>query len=99
MIKYSKLSNYKIKKIMNCFCIDIDATKTAKLIGLNRETINRYFMLFRQAIYWHQTSLKNQFFGEIEMDESYFGAKRKRGQSGKLKRGRSTLKQPVFVYF
>ena len=84
---------------MNCFCIDIDATKTAKLLGLNRETINRYFMLFRQSIYWHQMNLKNQFFGEIEMDESYFGAKRIRGKSGKLKRGRGTLKQPVFGIF
>ena len=51
---------------MNCFCIDIDATKTAKLLGLNRETVNRYFMLFRESIYWHQMNLKNQFFGEIK---------------------------------
>ncbi len=99
MIKYGKLSNYKIKKIMTYFCIDIDATRTAKLIGINRETVNRYFMLFRKAIYWHQLNQKNQFFGKIEMDESYFGAKRKRGQSGKLKRGRGTNKQPVFGIF
>ncbi|BFT94070.1 MAG: hypothetical protein MNSN_06930 [Minisyncoccus archaeiphilus] len=35
-------------------------------------------------------------FGEVELNESYFGAKRKRGFAGKLKRGRGTLKQPVF---
>jgi len=35
-------------------------------------------------------------FGEIELDESYFGARRKRGFRGKLKRGRGTQKQPVF---
>jgi transposase-like protein len=34
--------------------------------------------------------------GAIEVDESYFGAKRKRWFAGKLKRGRGTLKQPVF---
>ena len=84
---------------MNCFCIDIDATKTAKLLGLNRETVNRYFMLFRESIYWHQMNLKNQFFGEIKMDESYFEAKRVQGKSGKLKRGRGTQKQPVFGIF
>ncbi len=32
----------------------------------------------------------------MELDESYFGAKRVRGRHGKLKRGRGTLKQPVF---
>ena len=41
MIKSSKLTNYKIKKIINCFCIDIDATRTAKLLNINRNTINR----------------------------------------------------------
>lgn len=33
------------------------------------------------------------------MDESYFGARRKRGFRGKLKRGRGTQKQPVFGIF
>ena len=35
---------------------------------------------------------KNQLYGSIEVDESYFGAKRQRGYHGKLKRGRGTLK-------
>ena len=35
----------------------------------------------------------------MELDESYFGAKRIRGYHGKLKRGRGTLKQPVFGIF
>jgi len=37
----------------------------------------------------------------VEVDESYFGAKRHRGYHGKLKRGRGrgTLKQPVFGVF
>lgn len=42
---------------------------------------------------------KNQLYGSIEVDESYFGAKRQRGYHGKLKRGRGTLKQPVFGIF
>jgi transposase-like protein len=37
--------------------------------------------------------------GDVELDESYFGAKRVRGFHGKLKRGRGTLKQPVFGIF
>jgi hypothetical protein len=41
MIKYSKLSDYQIKKIIQHFCVDIDATKTAELLELNRHTIKQ----------------------------------------------------------
>ena len=53
-------------------------------------------MIFRRAIYVWQMKEFEKIFGEVELDESYFGAKRKRGFHGKLKRGRGTLKQPVF---
>ena len=96
MLKYSKLSDYKIKKIMRCFIIDINASKTALLLNMNRKTINRYFMLFRQAIYHNRTQKFEKLIGEIEVDESYFGPKRIRGKKGKLKCGRGTTKQPVF---
>jgi transposase len=99
MIKYSKLSNYQIKKIIQCFCVDIDATKTSQLLELNRHTINRYYLIFRKAIYLHQTIKLQNIIGDVELDESYFGAKRIRGYHGKLKRGRGTLKQPVFGIF
>lgn len=99
-MKYnSKLSQYKIKKIIKCFSIDIDATKTALLLNINRNTINRWYGIFRQEIYEYQVNQKNLLYGSIEVDESYFGAKRQRGYHGKLKRGRGTLKQPVFGVF
>ncbi|MDY6537720.1 IS1595 family transposase, partial [Acinetobacter faecalis] len=47
MIENSKLSHYKIKKIIQYFCIDIPASKTALLLNLNRNTINYWYMLFR----------------------------------------------------
>lgn len=81
------------------FCVDIDATKTALLVKTNRNTINRYFRLFREAIYLHQSLKLDKMIGDVELDESYFGAKRVRGYHGKLKRGRGTLKQPVFGIF
>lgn len=99
MLKYSKLSLYKIKKIVWHFCLDIDATKVSYLLGLNRKTINRFYNLFRQSIFEHQFKEFKKFMGEVEVDESYFGAKRIRGYHGKLKRGRGTLKQPVFGVF
>jgi hypothetical protein len=78
MIENSKLSHYKIKKIIQCFCVDIPASKTALLLNLNRNTINYWYMLFRETIYDHQTDLRAKFVGSIEVDESYFGAKRQR---------------------
>ena len=95
----AKISAHKIKKIIRCFCIDIDASKTAKLLELNRNTINHWYNIFRRAIYLYQMAEFEKMFGEVELDESYFGAKRKRGFKGKLKRGRGTQKQPVFGIF
>jgi transposase-like protein len=99
MIKYSKLSNYQIKKIIQCFCIDIDATKTSELLNFNRHTINKYFLLFRKVIYLNRCLELDKIIGDVELDESYFGARRIRGFHGKLKRGRGTNKQPVFGIF
>ena len=94
-MKYnSKLSVYKLKKIIKCFCIDIDATRTALLLELNRNTIHHWFGIFKQEIYEYQTNQKRLLYGAIEVDESYFGAKRQRGFHSKLKPGCGTLKQP-----
>ena len=76
--------------------MDFNASKTALLLGLNRNTINFWFNVFRKAIYAHQYRKFKLIMGEAELDESYFGARRKRGFRGKLKRGRGTRKQPVF---
>ena len=87
-MKYkSKLSIYKVKKIIKFFCTDIDATKTAILLELNRNTINRWYNIFRQEIYDYQVNQKRLLYGEIELDENYFGGihkgKRGRGAGGK----------------
>ena len=60
MFKNGKLSRYKIRKIIECFCIDIDATKTALLLKLNRKIVNRYFLAFKTLIHAHQLSRKNR---------------------------------------
>lgn len=99
MIARRRLSNYKVKTIIKYFSHDIDATKTSSLTGFNRKTINRYFHLFRASIFWYQSLEFEQLVGEIELDESYFGARRVRGFHGKRKRGRGTHKQPVFGLF
>ena len=88
----NKLSDYKVKKIILCFCADIDATKTSRILGINRKTINRYFYIFREKIVYASLGEYTQTSGEFECDESYFGAKRVRGKRGRGAAG----KTPVF---
>src|SRR5512139_1856861 len=96
MFENSKLSSYRVTKIVECFCLDIDASKTAQLLRLNRKTVNRYFGTFRRLIQQYQTTEMAQFVGIVELDESFFGPNRVRGRPGPRKRGRGTTKQPVF---
>jgi len=96
MYNYAKISTFKVGKIISHFCVDITASKTASLLSLNRNTINHWFKLFRLVIYVQQMKESGKIFGEAEVDKSYFGARRKRGYRGKLKRGQGTIKQPVF---
>ncbi|OGI27500.1 MAG: transposase [Candidatus Moranbacteria bacterium RIFOXYB1_FULL_43_19] len=56
-------------------------------------------MTFWYAVALNQHDEFEKFVGMVELDESYFGARRIRGFRGKLKRGRGTLKQPVFGIF
>ena len=84
---------------MQAFAVDLTATQTAQLLGLDRKTVNRYHGLFRKAIHAHQTRQIAALVGTIECDESYFGADRPRGVIGPRKRGRGTRKQPVFGIF
>ena len=99
MFAQKKISIYVIKKILQCFCINVDATRTALLVGVNRKTVNHYFWRFRLAIYAQRVQEKRKIIGQAECDAAYCRARRRRGFHGKLKRGRGTLKQPVFGIF
>ena len=92
MLKYNKISRYKIEKILRFFSEDLPAVKAAALLGHNRKTIDRYYNIFREKIL--QASIKEMevVSGEIELDESYFGATRVRGKRGRGAAG----KTPVF---
>ena len=88
---HSHLTTRKFCKILWFFCEDETATKTAKYTKINRNTINRLFNLLRTRI-TEVSIAKQASFGEFELDESYFGAKRVRGKRGRGAAG----KTPVF---
>jgi hypothetical protein len=76
-MKYNRLTAYKIKKIMIYFCEDLPASKTANLLEINLNTINNYYNDFRMKIFDYLYGLQKEkkFKGDVELDESYFGAK------------------------
>ena len=91
-MKYSRLSRYKIKKIIGCFAEYITASSAAKILGINRNTINAYYNRFRELILQYSLQEQKRKLGEFELDESYFGARRIRGKRGRGAAG----KTPVF---
>jgi len=87
----SKISASKIRQLLKHFALDLDAQRIAVLCNLNRNTVNRYLNMIRIRIaeFCEQNS---PFRGEIEVDESYFGARRQKGKRGRGAYG----KTPVF---
>ena len=90
--KVPHLSKRKYKEIIRYFSEDINATISSKLSNVNRSTINKIYLELRKII--ARYCEENSIFavGEIELDESYFGASRVKGKRGRGAKG----KIPVF---
>lgn len=78
-IKRTHISEPKTRVIIRLFSLDIEAKKTAVLVGVCRPTINKFYQAFRERISEISESKSPFVNGEIELDESYFGARRVRG--------------------
>ena len=88
----SRISEKKFREILSLFCIDIEASKVAQITHVSRPTINKLFDAIRHCIADDCEQRSPFDDGEIELDESYFGAKRVRGVRGRGAKG----KIPVF---
>lgn len=71
------------------FSLDLTSENIAVLTGLNRNTVNRYLRLLRKKIA-EFCEIQSPFKGEVEVDESYFGAKRVKGKRGRRGAGNKT---------
>jgi len=91
-MRKSRLSHYKQDRLTEHFISGSTARTAASLCGVNRKTAAFFFLRLREIIaYELEAESEAMFGGEIEVDESYFGGKRK----GKRGRG-ATGKVPVF---
>ena len=86
--KSSKLSEAKFREILKFFSTDIPALKTAELTNLNKNTVHDIYNKLRKRLGEQSLEENEPFHGEIEVDESYFGAKRVRGKRGRGARGK-----------
>jgi transposase len=88
-MRKSRLSGYKQDHLIEHFVAGTTARMAASLCGVNRKTSAFYFHRLREIIAFELAAKSEAMFGgEIEVDESYFGGRRKgkrgRGAAGKI---------------
>ena len=88
-MRKSRLSRYKQDRLIEHFVAGTTARTASSLCGVNRKTAAFYFLRLREIIAIElEAEGEAMFGGEIEVDESYFGGKRKgkrgRGAAGKI---------------
>ena len=86
----SKVSEPKFRELLRLFALNLEATQIAELTGLNRNTVNRFLKAIRERLaeFCEQQS---PFSGEIEVDESFFGARRIKGKRGRGAYGKTIV--------
>ena len=87
----SRISERKFRQVLLYFSADLPALTTAKLTSLNYRTVHDIYNLIRLRIV--QTTLEESrpMLGDIEVDESYFGARRVRGKRGRGASGKTPV--------
>ncbi len=86
----SRFSEAKIREIVRYFAADLTALQTAELSGLNRNTINRFYRVLRERLLW-ACEAQRPMFGIVEVDESFFGARRVKGKRGRGAYGKTVV--------
>jgi hypothetical protein len=86
----ARITRAKFRQLLKLFALDLTAVQITALSGLNRNTVNRYLRLIRQAITQY-CERESPFSGDVELDESYFGARRVRGKRGRGARGKTIV--------
>jgi transposase len=91
--KYAKrahISERKFQQLVRLFAAGLEASQIALLINLNRNTVNRYLNKIRQRLVEY-CDTQSPFSGEVEVDESYFGARRTKGKRGRGAYGKTIV--------
>jgi transposase-like protein len=86
----SRISEHKFRQIIRYFALDLTANRTAQLTGLTHKTVNQIYLKIRLRLA-QDCQGQSPFSGEVEVDESYFGARRVRGKRGRGASGKTIV--------
>ena len=86
----SRIAEAKFRQIIRFFAMDFTASDTAKLTNISVRSINTIYIKLRKkiAVLCEEIS---PFNGFVDLDESYFGAKRIRGKRGRGAGGKTIV--------
>ena len=90
-VTHSHISEKKFRQIILLFSEDLSATQISNLTKISRPTINKYLMAIRTRISQLSQLQPPRPSGEVEIDESYFGAKRIKGKRGRGTSGKTIV--------
>lgn len=78
-VKYSKLTAKQIRRLLEAFSLGIPALQAATFAEVHRNTANKFFTRIRLRIAEESMKdrLEKKLQGEVEIDESYIGGRRK----------------------
>lgn len=77
-------------QLLYYFYLEVSARKAAREMQLDYGTAHRKFMQFRRYIAQYCNAQRRKLYGELELDEFYFGGKRK-GQRGRGAKGKAIV--------
>jgi transposase len=87
----SKISERKFLRVLRHFALDLTASRTAQLTGLTRKSVTTIFLKIRERVA-EECERSSPFSQcEVEVDESYFGARRVRGKRGRGAGGKTIV--------
>jgi hypothetical protein len=87
----SKISERKFLRVLRHFTLDLTASRTAQLTGLTRKSVNVIFLKIRARLVEECERASPFSKCEVEVDESYFGARRVRGKRGRGASGKTIV--------
>ncbi len=89
--RFAKISERKTRQISKYFALDLTAQKTALLTNLTRKSVNQIYLKIRNRVAEEAERASPFSACQIEVDESYFGARRVRGKRGRGASGKTIV--------
>jgi transposase len=90
-MSHAHISEVHFRKVLKLFCADVPALTVGALVGLSVKSTQRLYNRLRLRILELAVEEAQPFAGEIEIDESYFGARRVRGKRGRGAGGKTPV--------